>query len=188
MNQCSISSEQFELDLAFNGASENLLDKLVDSSSRIVLTEAESWENDLRMWIQFIRGDQSLLCPEKVRSTPSVTMGLQFTNDSTITALNSTWRRKLETTDVLSFPVFDETMCIPDSQFVELGDIFISVNKAEQQAKEHNHPLVYELRWLVSHGLLHLLGWDHPTSEKLNEMLRCQEQLLSIDGNLPKRR
>ena len=54
------------------------------------------------------------------------------------------------------------------------------------QAQQQNHSLLHELRWLVSHGLLHLLGWDHPTAEKLNEMIGCQEQLLGVEGNLEK--
>ena len=150
----------------------------------MTLTKAEFWEQDLRDWIQFVRSDQSLSCPEVVRLTSTVTMGLQLTDDSTVAALNSAWRCKAETTDVLSFPVLDEKSCMSGYQSVELGDIVVSVNKAQQQAKEYNHSLSHELRWLVSHGLLHLLGWDHPSSEKLNEMLGCQEQLLSIDGNL----
>ena len=65
-----------------------------------------------------------------------------------------------------------------------LQHIVLSLETAIKQSKTYNHPLIYELKWLVSHGLLHLLGWDHPTAEKLNAMLSCQEQLLCIDGNL----
>ena len=55
---------------------------------------------------------------------------------------------------------------------------------AERQAKEMNHGLFFELRWLVSHGFLHLLGWDHPNQRTLDEMLSVQKQLLSINGNV----
>ena len=161
-----------------------MLEEVSDEQTKNFLTKAEFWEKDLKEWIQYIRNDDLLLCPQLVRFTPLVTMGLQFTDDSTIAALNSVWRSKEETTDVLSFAVYDEKISLPGSQFVELGDIVVSVNRAEQQAKQHDHSLLHELRWLVSHGLLHLLGWDHPSSEKLNEMLSCQEQLLCFDGNL----
>jgi probable rRNA maturation factor len=47
--------------------------------------------------------------------------------------------------------------------------------------------LGYELHWLISHGLLHLLGWDHPDERSLSEMLDLQERLLDSTGNvLPK--
>lgn len=184
MIECTASSKYLELDLSFTGASKKLLEEVSDEQTKNFLTKAEFWEKDLKKWIQYIRNDDLLLCPQLVRFTPLVTMGLQFTDDSTIAALNSVWRSKEETTDVLSFAVYDEKIYLPGSEFVELGDIVVSVNRAEQQAKQHDHSLLHELRWLVSHGLLHLLGWDHPTSEKLNEMLSCQEQLLCFDGNL----
>ena len=184
MIECTASSKYLELDLSFTGASKKLLEEVSDEQTKNFLTKAEFWEKDLKKWIQYIRNDDLLLCPQLVRFTPLVTMGLQFTDDSTIAALNFAWRSKEETTDVLSFAVYDEKISLPGSQFVELGDIVVSVNRAEQQAKQHDHSLLHELRWLVSHGLLHLLGWDHPTSEKLNEMLSCQEQLLCFDGNL----
>ena len=184
MIECTASSKYLELDLSFTGASKKLLEEVSDEQTKNFLTKAEFWEKDLNNWIQYIRNDDLLLCPQLVRFTPLVTMGLQFTDDSTIAALNSVWRSKEETTDVLSFAVYDEQISLPGSQVVELGDIVVSVNRAEQQAKQHDHSLLHELRWLVSHGLLHLLGWDHPSSEKLNEMLSCQEQLLCFDGNL----
>ena len=65
---------------------------------------------------------------------------------------------------------------------VELGDIIVSVPTAERQALEQNHSLERELCWLVSHGLLHLLGWDHPDDASLMTMLQCQEQLLAMAG------
>ena len=184
MNSILTSYIDLEIDLSFTGASEGLLKQLSEQAPRIILTEAESWEQDLRKWIQFVRQDKSLLCPELVRRTLVVSMGLQFTDDSNIAALNSYWRQKPEKTDVLSFPVFDDKIILPQEQSVEIGDIFVSLMTAEHQAKEHNHSLATELRWLVSHGLLHLLGWEHSSSQSLKEMVLCQEQLLCIEGNL----
>jgi len=180
------SSKEFDLDLAFTGATKKVLAQIPDVDLGTMLSEAKFWEKDLKEWIQYIRNDELLFCPELVRSAQVVTMGLQFTDDSTIAALNSSWRCKPETTDVLSFAVFDEDIYMSGCQFIELGDIVVSVTRAEQQAQQQNHSLLHELRWLVSHGLLHLLGWDHPTAEKLNEMIGCQEQLLGVEGNLEK--
>lgn len=62
---------------------------------------------------------------------------------------------------------------------LELGDIVISVQTAARQAPEHGHSLERELLFLASHGLLHLLGWDHPDDASLAAMLARQQQLLA---------
>ena len=60
----------------------------------------------------------------------------------------------------------------------ELKSNSLSVETAKKQAAENHHSLGKEICWLVSHGLLHLLGWDHQSSLQLKEMLNFQEQLL----------
>ena len=179
-----LSRNIFELDLAFDRAPSALLADCKDLSAKLVLTKVETWENNLRNWIQYLRSDKSIFCPELIRIAPALSMGLKFTDDSTIKDLNNTWRQKPEKTDVLSFPAFDPNMIFQGNSSIELGDIIVSIPTAEQQSKDHDHSLENELRWLVSHGLLHLLGWEHSTPQKLKEMLSCQEQLLSIDGSL----
>jgi probable rRNA maturation factor len=62
---------------------------------------------------------------------------------------------------------------------VELGDIVISLETALRQAPEHQHSPEQELAWLASHGLLHLLGWDHPDAASLEQMLAQQDNLLT---------
>ena len=78
----------------------------------------------------------------------------------------------------------DENLVLPPNLCLELGDIFLSVETAIHQAKEHNHSLNFELQWLVSHGFLHLLGWDHPSSASLEKMLAVQENLIERIENL----
>ena len=68
-------------------------------------------------------------------------------------------------------------MCIRDS-------IIVSVITAEKQANIHKHNLSRELRWLVCHGFLHLLGWDHLNAQSLNRMLKFQDQLLRLANGL----
>jgi probable rRNA maturation factor len=63
-----------------------------------------------------------------------------------------------------------------------LGDIVISIDTAQQQAQKQGHTLLTELAWLASHGLLHLLGWDHPDEESLERMLKQQVKLLKSVG------
>ncbi|MCP4973954.1 MAG: rRNA maturation RNase YbeY [Prochlorococcus sp.] len=174
-----------ELDLSFHAASESHWTEPIDSESRHRLTSASAWEQELTTWIQSIRSDLTLTCPPEVRQTQSLSLGLQLTDDANISELNASWRQKPEATDVLSFPALDNNIPMPGSRCVELGDIVVSVTTAQRQAKEHQHSLNRELRWLVSHGLLHLLGWDHPNSSSLDAMLSCQEHLLSNDSKVP---
>jgi probable rRNA maturation factor len=112
-------------------------------------------------------------------------------NDAAIAALNQDWRALSGPTDVLAFAAQDPDLdglpalpAEPDgaAAALELGDIVISLDTAERQAPEHGHSLERELLFLASHGLLHLLGWDHPDDEALAAMLARQEALLSASG------
>ena len=111
---------------------------------------------------------------------------MELTNDNKILELNHAWLGQSKSTDVLSFPIIDETFFSVSNKCIELGDIVISVPTAIRQAKENNADFLRELKWLATHGLLHLLGWDHSDEESLNEMLLIQEHLLEIRGILKK--
>ena len=151
-----------------------------------LLTHA-TWVSVLQQWIEFIRSNPDLSCPSVVREALEVSLGLHFTNDAGIAELNSEWRQTSGPTDVLSFAALDETPDWLEGAAVELGDIIVSIDTAQRQAQSHNHSLGYELHWLISHGLLHLLGWDHPDERSLRAMLDLQERLLDSTGNvLPK--
>ena len=167
-----------ELDLSFHSAPANSLKSFKDPLIHLLLTKVEPWQEILLNWLCIIRNDSTLICPEVVRSSSCISMGLQFTDDRTITKLNSIWRNKEEHTDVLSFPIIDNSTPLQLDNSVELGDIVVSVTTAKRQALEMNHGLEIELRWLVSHGLLHLLGWDHPDQPSLNKMLSFQKDLI----------
>ncbi len=173
-----------DLDLAFTGFQGYNSLGILDVSTKLLLTKSEPWYKDLTHWIQLLRTDVTFSCPELIRQSSSFSMGLQFIDDVTITKLNAQWREKNEKTDVLSFPALDESFAYPQLKFIELGDIVISVPTALHQAKELNHSLAMELRWLVSHGFLHLLGWDHLTPNTLQSMLSCQKQLMQLNAKV----
>ena len=162
-----------ELDLALDREGVTL-----QHSDSTDLLDETAWLQQLKHWLNSICGDESLDCPTLVRAAEELSLGLRFTDDATITALNSTWRQRNQATDVLSFAALEEAPGLPDLSCVELGDIVISLDTARRQASEHGHNLTRELRWLVSHGLLHLLGWDHPDDDSLAAMLALQERLL----------
>jgi probable rRNA maturation factor len=109
-------------------------------------------------------------------------LSLRLTTDAEIQALNFQFRHQDKPTDVLSFVAmevdFPEIETDPTDSALYLGDIIISVDTAVRQAPEHGYSLTRELAWLASHGLLHLLGWDHPDEANLLIMLNQQETFL----------
>jgi probable rRNA maturation factor len=132
---------------------------------------------------------QSWLLTPGLKLPPADTyeLSLRLTTDKEIQALNAQFRQKDQPTDVLSFAAME--VDVPtlgqdpshDSPLY-LGDIIISVETASKQAPEHGYSLTKELAWLASHGLLHLLGWDHPDEPSLLEMLHQQETFLARSG------
>ena len=116
----------------------------------------------------------------------SYELSLRLTTDAEIQALNSQFRQQDRSTDVLSFAAmevdFPEIADNPADSTLYLGDIIISVDTAVRQAPEHGYSLRKELAWLASHGLLHLLGWDHPDEPSLLIMLDRQETFLAQSG------
>lgn len=96
-----------------------------------------------------------LLALEKMNrlARPVDEVSIAFVDDDAMTSLNRKFRRKNKTTDVLTFAGED--------QF--LGDIVISVDQARRQAADEKHSLATEMRYLILHGILHALGYDHET-------------------------
>ncbi len=107
-------------------------------------------------------------------------LSIVFTSNQKIRKLNKQWRDKNYETDVLSFPL--DIHPPPAGMPWQLGEIFISVEKAVEQAKSYNHSLDRELAFLCLHGMLHILGFDHeePGQEKL--MFRRQRDILKAAG------
>ncbi len=179
-----VSSEVLSLDLAFTSCIPLTVKHHLDEESRSLLTDLNSWRVTLTRWIDFVRQNPQLTCPEPVRKNNSLSLGLVFTNDSVISELNKTWRHNNMPTDVLAFPALEEDFLPPSKVAIELGDIFVSVETACRQARFYDQSLGQELSWLVSHGILHLLGWDHPCSKSRINMLNLQEELIKIKDQI----
>ena len=100
-----------------------------------------------------------------------------FIDDEKMHEMNRDYRGIDRTTDVLSFALEDEGKF---EDFRELGDIFVSMPKMKEQAKEYGHSEKRELSFLVCHGLLHLLGYDHTRSEEEEKIqFGLQDKILS---------
>lgn len=113
-------------------------------------------------------------------------LSLTFVDNEEIQRLNKEYRSLDRPTDVLSFALEEEQegeLAINGEGLpLVLGDIIISVTKAEEQAKEYNHSLSRELGFLALHGFLHLLGYDHMEKEEETKMFSRQEEILNGFG------
>lgn len=139
---------------------------------------AATWETWFAQWLEILQ-------PE-LPPALSYELSLRLTDDPEIQALNAQYRHQDKPTDVLAFAALEVDFPQPVEMRsllpLYLGDIVISVATASRQAQEQGHSLLTELVWLAAHGLLHLLGWDHPDDDSLMRMLRQQIVLLEEIG------
>ena len=101
-------------------------------------------------------------------------LNVVFVNDAHIHSLNKEYRKIDKPTDVLSFNYQDEV----GGELV--GEVYISVETAERQAKEYKHTLSDELHKLFVHGFLHIHGYDHENDEDYAVMSALEEKVLSF--------
>jgi len=100
-------------------------------------------------------------------------------DDAAIQELNRQFRGVDGPTDVLSFPALEgDGFVWPKGAPLELGDVVISLETAERQARTMGHALQAELALLAIHGCLHLAGMDHDTPEDQQAMWQIQDELL----------
>jgi metalloprotein, YbeY/UPF0054 family len=117
---------------------------------------------------------------------------IEILSEEEIKELNKRERNLDEVTDVLSFPSAEIKLPFKKSDYKEdinpengkilLGEIFICLKRAEEQAAEYGHSLERELSFLTVHGMLHLLGFDHDTTEREEKMTKLQKEILSFVG------
>lgn len=110
-------------------------------------------------------------------------------DDARVQQLNREHRGKNTPTDVLSFPLMD----FDDEQLSTLaggalGDVVISLDTAQRQASQRGHELLQEVTFLLAHGLLHLLGYDHETDEEELEMNAATRRLVASSHHQQRRK
>lgn len=110
----------------------------------------------------------------------NVEFNIIFVDSDTIHEINRNYRHVDRVTDVISFALEDNETITLDHRV--LGDIYICVERAEEQAKEYGHSFLRELAFLSIHGLLHLLGYDHMEKEEEKIMFSKQEDILNEFG------
>lgn len=135
---------------------------------------------------------RAVISSEKVPYS-DVTVNLTFTDEETIKETNRDFRNMDSVTDVLSFPAVeferpadftgikkgDPEYFDADTGELILGDIMICVKRAREQAEEYGHSFRREIAFLITHSLLHLLGYDHETDEERLVMEEKQRNILN---------
>ncbi len=116
---------------------------------------------------------------EKLENTENTYVSFLITTNDIIQNINSEYRGKDTPTDVISF-AYNETENI--GPFDILGDIIISAEKVTEQAKEYGHSTEREFYYVLCHGMLHLLGYDHIDDEDKKVMREKEEELLKEIG------
>lgn len=107
-------------------------------------------------------------------------LSLLLTGNEHIQEINREYRGKDSVTDVISF-AYHEDRC-DFAPYTTLGDIIICLPRVEEQGIEYEHGFVREFYYVLTHGILHLLGYDHIEEEDKKEMRQKEEEILTAFG------
>ena len=116
---------------------------------------------------------------EKVKNS---LVSIIFVDKEEIQKINREMRGMDNVTDVISFALDDNDEFAFEDQIRVLGDIYVCIPRMQSQALEYGHSEKRELSFLIVHGLLHLLGYDHIEAEDEKEMFSLQEEILNEEG------
>jgi probable rRNA maturation factor len=106
-------------------------------------------------------------------------VSVKIASDAEMKAINRAFRQRNKTTDILTFPA-DASYEEPGASLKPLGDLIISIDQARRQARAEKHALATEVRYLLLHGLIHALGFDHEADE--GQMNRLELEMRSRLG------
>ena len=118
---------------------------------------------------------------EEVEAERPLYLSLLLTDNKNIQVINREYRDKDAPTDVISF-AYHETDDFNIGPFDTLGDIIISLERVDEQSSEYNHSFEREFYYVLTHGILHILGYDHIEEEDKKVMREREEAILSSFG------
>ena len=141
----------------------------------------ESWLEEVARQTLVIQGVES-----------RVELGLVIVGQAKVRQLNLSYLGKDETTDVLTFALLSEQsgdvstpFVVPPDGMQHLGEVIVSYPQAVIQAEKHRHSVKREVAFLIIHGILHLLGYDHDKLELEREMRTREREILGyLEGKL----
>ena len=127
---------------------------------------------------------------EKNINSQEVSISISAVDKDEIQKINKEYRNVDRATDVLSFPIFQREevnsfATLDDSKKVkemELGDIFLCIDVLEEHAIEYGTGILREMLYMITHGVCHLLGYDHEIEEEKAEMRKLEEKILEKIG------
>lgn len=131
-------------------------------------------------WVEVVVGEvrRRGLCLDRLQSTDELEVAIVFMGESEARALNKQYRQKDYATDVLSFESFDRS---------SLGEMVLCHPVVQKQAEEHKLSFREESAYLILHGLLHLLGFEHENGgEEEKEMMDLQDSIFEQRDELLK--
>lgn len=137
-------------------------------------TNEKSWKNYRPYICQIVSRTITVLKLDK-----KYDFSIILVDSNTIQEINREYRKIDKVTDVISFASLDDESLMNMEESVELGDIFINVQAIRDQAKDYGHSLKREFCFLVTHGILHLLGYDHLSVDDEKIMFDLQEEILN---------
>lgn len=125
--------------------------------------------------------EQARFVLDQLRIHPAAELSVMFADETAMTELHVQWMDEPGPTDVLSFPMDELRVPRSDQPPPEglLGDIVICPMVAQRQAEAAGHPERHEIGILLTHGILHLLGFDHAEPEEERAMFALQNQLVT---------
>lgn len=150
----------------------------IDIDNRTTFVWGEKWEEIIKkaIWTSLELEEFSTECE----------ISVSIVTNEEMQAINREFRNIDKATDVLSFPqlTFEEGEIadVNEKNEIVLGDIIISIDKAQQQAEEYEHSLEREVAFLTIHSMLHLMGYDHMEPEEEKEMIQKQKLILQKTG------
>ena len=129
--------------------------------------------------LEFIESYIKFICDKE--KLDNCIFNIIFIDNERIKEINKEYRNIDKVTDVISFALEDNNDIKYDG-FRVLGDIYISLDKAKEQAVLYEHSYIRELCFLITHGILHLLGYDHMEKDEEEVMFKLQEMILNEYG------
>lgn len=162
-----------------------IMKRIVMSMETIIYDETGKITEDMVEWME----DLLNVAARKLSVQDNAEVSITVVSNEKIKEINRDYRDKDKVTDVISFAIEDdEQELFKEFDFDgitiprDLGDIFISYDKAVEQAEEFGHSVERELGFLMVHGFLHLNGYDHMTDEDEKKMFSLQEEILKEYG------
>lgn len=148
------------------------------------IDEVKIYNNVIKMADYIFKNSEitDLSCLAKIKFN-TVSFDIVLVNNEEIHRINREYRKKDSPTDVITFAIFadspEEEQYIIDGE-INLGEIIVSLDKIEEQSKENNVSFDDELYYIISHGILHLLGFDHQSEEEYNFMVNNQNKAKAV--------